>query len=79
MLHRFIQCHPVFLHQKSYYNSGTSRHTGKTMHQHCATLFQGLLDKLYAGVEVGFQVSRGAIQNSHNLVGEITGELRGYT
>ena len=48
------------------------------MHQHCATLVQGLLDKLYAGVEVGFQVSRGAIQNSHNLVGEITGELRWY-
>ena len=75
MLNRIVQCHAVLHHQKSYNYCGTSRDSSKTVHQHCSTLVQSLFDEFDARIEVRFQVRRGAIQNSHYLVGEVAGEL----
>jgi hypothetical protein len=76
MLCRIHQRHPMFLHQISDHDRGTSRHSSETMHQDYPTLLNSLLEEPDACLEMRFQVCTRTVQYGDYFILKIAGEFR---
>jgi hypothetical protein len=70
------QGHSVVIHQVSYRDGSTPRHTCKTMNEDRTSRSYGFSDKLNAGLEMHFQICSWTVQNTHHFVVKLTGKLR---